>query len=42
MLRRIWAKIKAFFNIAVEVNYTSVLLWKPWRDFWRFLLTLSP
>ena len=33
MLRRIWAKFKAFFDVAVEVNYTSVPVWKPWRDY---------
>jgi len=33
MLRRLWARIRDFFDVVTNVQYTSVPVWKPWRDF---------
>jgi len=33
MLRRLWARICTLLGAAAAVHYTSVPIWKPWRDF---------
>jgi len=33
VLQRMLFKLKEFFNRASDVHYTSVPVWKPWRDF---------
>ena len=33
LLKRILNKVRELFNRPTDVHYTSVPLWKPWRDF---------
>jgi len=33
LLQRIFTKVRELLNRPTEVHYTSVPLWKPWRDF---------
>jgi hypothetical protein len=33
LLKRILNKIRELFDRPTDVHYTSVPLWRPWRDF---------
>jgi hypothetical protein len=33
MLKRLLHKLREFLNKRTDVHYTSVPVWKPWRDF---------